>query len=600
VQWACEQFLSVDGLACAGSEWGCLGADDATKFAIADAVFDRYYQHFKGSGATCDFSGKASLQATGKWKYGRFDVRAQLPKGHGLWPAIWMLPTSSVYGGWPASGEIDIVEMRGGEVNKIDGTLHYGVPWPNNQHTGSGGTPLECVTGGDYSADFHVYSVVWTEEAFSWMVDGVVFHTEQLDGRSFGTMYSADGKPFDQAFHMILNVAVGGAFFGPQGVPPSEVEMAQQPTMKVDYVRVYQPRAGDTGTTSTDAKGVGSTAALARTCTANRGGNAADVCGVVQWTCEQFLNMNGVSCSGSEWSCSYANDETKWSIADAVFDRHYQHVKGSGACFGSLSAAVCPTAGDRCCVEPASSKVQASFDVILASETVESFDDAKQQSMKLALGAVLGVEASDITLTVTPVASSRRSRHQRALTVMGITVVVEVSTSTAVAASVEATVGGSAFAAALQSEAVERGVVISSDSLSVDAFSFKRSARPGMVGVAELPPPPPPAPICDASAFQTSMVSECAPKGTACQSAVHGAKGVLTALKSAFGCDEVSDGNDCVNFIVCAANSLESSGCPLSALPPVLQRLKFTRDQICETAAAAPAAAVCEASPCAA
>jgi beta-glucanase (GH16 family) len=184
------------------------------------------------------------------WKYGRFDVRAKLPAGHGMWPAIWLLPTANAYGGWPHSGEIDIMEARGGDVGVIGGTLHYGNAWPNNQHAGAE-TSLDCISGGNFTAKFHVYSVVWTEEAISWLVDGVVFHTEQLNGRSFGTRYDADGKPFDQDFHFILNVAIGGNYFGTAGVPVADVQLLQ-PAMQVDYVRVYQPAEGDTGSEPED------------------------------------------------------------------------------------------------------------------------------------------------------------------------------------------------------------------------------------------------------------------------------------------------------------------------------------------------------------
>jgi beta-glucanase (GH16 family) len=69
--------------------------------------------------------------------YGRFEFRAKLPKGRGLWPAIWLLPAKDEYGGWAASGEIDVMEARGQEPGKVLGTLHYGAPWPGNKHTGS-------------------------------------------------------------------------------------------------------------------------------------------------------------------------------------------------------------------------------------------------------------------------------------------------------------------------------------------------------------------------------------------------------------------------------------------------------------------------------
>ncbi|MFO8028764.1 MAG: glycoside hydrolase family 16 protein, partial [Cyclonatronaceae bacterium] len=88
----------------------------------------------------------------GDWKYGEIEIRARLPEGQGIWPAIWMLPTDERFGGWPKSGEIDIMEMVGHEPETIHGTVHYGPDWPDNQFTGKGYTLEE----GTFSDDFHV------------------------------------------------------------------------------------------------------------------------------------------------------------------------------------------------------------------------------------------------------------------------------------------------------------------------------------------------------------------------------------------------------------------------------------------------------------
>jgi beta-glucanase (GH16 family) len=89
------------------------------------------YENMKYTSARIRTIGK------GDWLYGRIEIRAMLPNGQGIWPAIWMLPTDEDFGGWPKSGEIDIMEMVGHEPATIHGTVHYGPDWPNNQYTGS-------------------------------------------------------------------------------------------------------------------------------------------------------------------------------------------------------------------------------------------------------------------------------------------------------------------------------------------------------------------------------------------------------------------------------------------------------------------------------
>ncbi|RMG68468.1 MAG: glycoside hydrolase family 16 protein, partial [Calditrichaeota bacterium] len=161
------------------------------------------------------------------WTYGRFEVRARLPRGKGLWPAIWMLPTNNVYGGWAASGEIDIMEMLGHEPNKIYGSLHFGGPAPQNQHvTGSYTLP-----SGTFSDSFHVFALEWEASEIRWYVDGIEYFRFS-DWWSSGGPYPA---PFNQPFHLLLNVAVGGNW---PGNPDATTTFPQ--TMEVDYVRVYR------------------------------------------------------------------------------------------------------------------------------------------------------------------------------------------------------------------------------------------------------------------------------------------------------------------------------------------------------------------------
>jgi len=164
-------------------------------------------------------------------KYGRIEVSAKMPKGDWIWPAIWMMPQREPYGGWPASGEIDIVESRGNR-DYVDGqgvqkgvgaagtTLHWGPFWPYNG--------FEKTTGerhDNYGDTFHLYSVVWDENTIRLMIDNVVTVSVQpgpggfWDFGNFGLpadrnawQYSKNPRmaPFDQKFYFILNVAVGG------------------------------------------------------------------------------------------------------------------------------------------------------------------------------------------------------------------------------------------------------------------------------------------------------------------------------------------------------------------------------------------------------
>jgi len=96
-------------------------------------VMQALKEHYTGTEGTREYtSARLRTLRKGDWKYGRFDIKAKLPSGKGLWPAIWMLPSENKYGGWAASGEIDIMELVGHEPNKVYGTLHYGGEWPNN------------------------------------------------------------------------------------------------------------------------------------------------------------------------------------------------------------------------------------------------------------------------------------------------------------------------------------------------------------------------------------------------------------------------------------------------------------------------------------
>jgi beta-glucanase (GH16 family) len=180
-------------------------------------------------------------------KYGRFEFRAKLPTGQGVWPALWMMPQDDRYGAWPASGEIDIMEARGQEPNKVLGTLHFGRSWQQKAHISR-----EFVfPAGQSFADFHVYALEWEPGEMRWYVDGKLYGTQDFwwssskagGGHGVAPKSEADLKPwpapFDQPFYIIINLAVGGQFLGnPNRTTPFPAEML------VDYVRVYDRSNG--------------------------------------------------------------------------------------------------------------------------------------------------------------------------------------------------------------------------------------------------------------------------------------------------------------------------------------------------------------------
>jgi beta-glucanase (GH16 family) len=179
----------------------------------------------QGFGGKQYTSARMRTRTQGDWTYGRFEARIRLPEGQGIWPAFWMLPTDEVYGGWPRSGEIDIMEMVGHEPATVHGTIHFGEPWPNNSFTGNSYT----LSQGKFSDNFHEFAIEWGVGVIHWYVDGTKFSTK--------TRNDLQGKPwpFDQRFHFILNIAVGGNW---PGNPDGTTVFPQ--TMEVDYIRVYR------------------------------------------------------------------------------------------------------------------------------------------------------------------------------------------------------------------------------------------------------------------------------------------------------------------------------------------------------------------------
>lgn len=168
-------------------------------------------------------SGKIWTRDKKNIKYGKVEARFKLPTGRGTWPAIWMMPKSSVYGGWPNSGEIDIMEYVGYDPNKVHGTVHRGAG------SGSNGDGSNIVKSG-MANDFHTIIIEWEPSYIKWYLDDELFHTYSNLG--LGSAF----WPFDQEFYLILNFAVGGDWGGAQGVDDS----IWPQEFLIDYVRVYQ------------------------------------------------------------------------------------------------------------------------------------------------------------------------------------------------------------------------------------------------------------------------------------------------------------------------------------------------------------------------
>ncbi len=159
------------------------------------------------------------------WKYGRIEIRAKLPKGRGLWPAIWMLGENCKVAGWPDCGEIDIMEHVGYEKDTILGTIHTG----KYNHIIGTQKGKKIFIDRPYE-DFHVYSIDWTPEKIDFLLDGKVYYNVVNEHKTTGEW------PFDQPFYLILNIAVGGNLGGKKGIDETIFPAA----MEVDYVRVYQ------------------------------------------------------------------------------------------------------------------------------------------------------------------------------------------------------------------------------------------------------------------------------------------------------------------------------------------------------------------------
>lgn len=183
-------------------------------------------------------SARINTQGKKAVKYGKIEARIKMPKGKGTWPAFWMMPEKSVYGSWPRSGEIDIMEHIGSNPNMISYAIHT-----QSKNGSIGNNWHNQIFPEGVEDDFHTYAIEWLE-------DRIAFYFEDQKQVTYWNDLANDYKtwPFDQEFHIILNLAIGGKMGGnvDLNIFDSDVEM------EVDYVRVYQKGASSIDENSHD------------------------------------------------------------------------------------------------------------------------------------------------------------------------------------------------------------------------------------------------------------------------------------------------------------------------------------------------------------
>jgi len=167
-------------------------------------------------------SARMVSKGAGSLLYGRIEVKAQLPAGTGTWPAIWSLPDLYAYGAWPASGEVDIMEMVGFDPNNVHFSAHNQTYFAGNAKTSTMNIPTA-------STAYHLYREDWTPYAVRGYYDNILVFTYVNTGGGTALW------PYDQKFHLLMNIAIGGSWGGTKGVDDSIFPV----TMQVDYVRFY-------------------------------------------------------------------------------------------------------------------------------------------------------------------------------------------------------------------------------------------------------------------------------------------------------------------------------------------------------------------------
>lgn len=170
-------------------------------------------------------SARMTTQNKKTFKFGRIDIRAKLPVSKGMWPALWMLGSNIGSVGWPACGEIDIMELVGSFPSRVSATMH----WKNSAGAHASKGTNYSINSGDFSQQFHVFSTVWVKDTIKCYVDDVLYLTVT------STDAGVANFPFNADHFFIFNVAVGGDWPGP---PDNSTQFPQR--MFVDYVRVFQ------------------------------------------------------------------------------------------------------------------------------------------------------------------------------------------------------------------------------------------------------------------------------------------------------------------------------------------------------------------------
>ena len=197
------------------------------KESFPNEFFKKGSGDWKTQDSTAQYT-SASINTLGKvgWKYGRIEIKAKLPHGRGIWPAIWMMGTNRLEVGWPKCGEIDIMEFVGNQPKDIYGTMHF--PDPNAEGNKSNGNKI---TSENLKNDFHLYAIEWNEKTIDVYFDNNKYHIFSIDSAGVG-----EDIPFRKPFYLLLNLAMGANWPG----PIDDSILPQQ--FLVDYVRVYEKK----------------------------------------------------------------------------------------------------------------------------------------------------------------------------------------------------------------------------------------------------------------------------------------------------------------------------------------------------------------------
>ena len=256
-KWHCEQGNGFRDPA--SGEWIAGWGNEELQYYTADPgnVFVRdsvlHIRALRQSREGCDYtsarlrSRAAEGRALFAQRYGRFEFRARVPHGKGLWPALWLLPLEEHYGRWAASGEIDVMEVCGDAGHEVLGSIHFGCAFPERELV----THRLPLPPGSGLSDWHCYAVEWEPGCISWEFDGAKWARQDFWWSCSKTREGAGVRPlgeheinawpapFDRPFYLVMNIAVGGNFPGsPDGSTPFPADLM------LDYVRVYERQGG--------------------------------------------------------------------------------------------------------------------------------------------------------------------------------------------------------------------------------------------------------------------------------------------------------------------------------------------------------------------